>query len=407
MADKKPNTFDETDAAALAEMGATAAPDIQVAYTPKQERIIAGFEEVQRFVREHGRLPQHGEDRDIFERLYAVRLARITQNVECLELLGPLDSDGLLDPPPPSELTLTDEAALAALGPGPSDDDITAIRHVRPPGECKRPDEVAQRRRCPDFDVFAERFAAVQHELSLGVRKTKPFKGQDDQAIATDDWFILDGQKVLVASASEPFKQDYGETDRRLRVIYDNGQESDLLLRSLRRALNKDEISRRILEADAGPLFSGTADADDTAVGHIYVLRSLSENPFVAEHRRLIHKIVVTRGSVAKRLAHASKDPTYLHAGVEVVAEYALSNVDPAKVEKLLHRFFHEARIDLRLKDRFGVDVEPREWFLAPLETIDEAVRLLIQGGLAGAKYDLSQARIVGSGEQLTINRER
>jgi len=42
----------------------------QATYTPHEKRIIAGFEDIERFYEEHGRLPQHGEDRDIFERLY-------------------------------------------------------------------------------------------------------------------------------------------------------------------------------------------------------------------------------------------------------------------------------------------------------------------------------------------------
>ena len=63
---------------------------------PREERIIAGFEEIQRFVEKHGRAPQHGEDRDIFERLYAVRLDRLRALEECRSLLAPLDHQGLL-----------------------------------------------------------------------------------------------------------------------------------------------------------------------------------------------------------------------------------------------------------------------------------------------------------------------
>ena len=45
--------------------------------TPREERVIAGFEEIQRFVEQNGRAPRHGEAGDIFERLYAVRLDRL------------------------------------------------------------------------------------------------------------------------------------------------------------------------------------------------------------------------------------------------------------------------------------------------------------------------------------------
>jgi hypothetical protein len=48
-----------------------------------EERIIAGFEDIERFYEQHGRLPVHGEDRDIFERLYAVRLDKIRSSPKC------------------------------------------------------------------------------------------------------------------------------------------------------------------------------------------------------------------------------------------------------------------------------------------------------------------------------------
>ena len=97
--------------------------------------MIAGFEDIQRFYREYERLPQHGEDRDIFERLYAVRLDRIRANAECLGLLRPMDVDGILadrvcESTDEYEVNSDDEL-LAALGVGPTDDDITTMKHVR------------------------------------------------------------------------------------------------------------------------------------------------------------------------------------------------------------------------------------------------------------------------------------
>src|ERR1700737_1917244 len=64
--------------------------------TPRQERVIAGFEDIINFVKEHGRPPTHGEDRDIFERLYAVRLDKLRAEPEFRDLLAPFDNVGLL-----------------------------------------------------------------------------------------------------------------------------------------------------------------------------------------------------------------------------------------------------------------------------------------------------------------------
>ena len=77
----------------LAEFGE---PEKKGGRPPREERILAGFEEIQRFVEKEGHAPQHGEGRNIFERLYAVRLDRLRGLAECRALLVPLDHQGLL-----------------------------------------------------------------------------------------------------------------------------------------------------------------------------------------------------------------------------------------------------------------------------------------------------------------------
>ena len=78
------------------ELGDFAQPEKKGGRSPREERIIAGFEEIQRFVQKSGYAPRHGEDGDIFERLYAVRLDRLRSLEECRSLLAPLDNQGLL-----------------------------------------------------------------------------------------------------------------------------------------------------------------------------------------------------------------------------------------------------------------------------------------------------------------------
>lgn len=378
----------------------------------KEQRIIAGFEEIERFVEEHGRVPQHGEDRDIFERLYAVRLDRLRACTECRQVLKGRDSRGLL-----GSLRAENEAGAvredpaeyrvdATLETKPSDDellnalreddeaaDIKELRHVRSREEIRAAEEVAKRNPCTDFEAFQPVFEKVQSELDASLRKT--FKYKDYANVQTGDLFILDGQKVVVAEMGEEFVSDYGRSDRRLRVVYDNGTESDLLLRSLQRALNKDKTSRRITEPDHGPLFSDEEGDDDLSSGHIYVLRSKSEHPFVARNRAVLHKIGVTGGDVKKRVANAKKDPTYLLADVEIVATYKLAQINRKRLEALLHKFFGNARLDFELKDRFGFDVTPQEWFLAPYAVIEEAIGKLIDGSIASYRYDPETAEIV------------
>ena len=187
-------------------------------------------------------------------------------------------------------------------------------------------------------------------------------------------------------------------TEARLRVIFDNGTESNLLMRSLQRALNEDKASRRITDPSAGPLFSDATVDGDEASGIIYVLRSKSDLPVVAQNRDLLHKIGVTGGSVEKRISTAKLDPTFLMADVEIVTTYELFNINRVKLENLLHRIFESARLDIEIMDRFGHPVTPREWFLVPLFAIDEAVERIRDGSIKGMSYDPETASLARVG---------
>jgi hypothetical protein len=393
------DNINDDDIELLGELGVEADPVATGGRTAKEQRIIAGFEEIERWIAEHGCPPAHGESRDIFERLYAVRLDRIRESAECRALLAGLDAKGLLEPHGEPRESRVEEAPgdyelLAALGVATEPvDDVTKLVHVRPREEIKAAEEIAHRNPCKDFALFKPLFEKVQQELNSGERLTLPYK--DNAETKKGDLFILDGQKVVVAEMGEPFVSDYGRPDRRLRVVYDNATESDLLLRSLQRALNKDKASRRITEPDFGPLFSADAAEDDLPTGYIYVLRSKSENPFVAEHRSVIHKIGVTGGDVKSRVANAKKDPTYLLADVEIVATFKLANINRQRLEALLHKFFGSARLDLKLQDRFNGQVEPREWFLVPLPVIEQAIEMLRAGSIGNFRYDPNTARVV------------
>jgi hypothetical protein len=394
-----PKQITDEDLDLLEELGVNTAPEQSGQYSAKEERIIAGFEEIVRFVEEQGRFPQHGETRDIFERLYAVRLDRLRESAECRQLLQPLDSHQLLQAVGDTSLTaeedLDDAALLASLGvDAAADNDITQLTHVRSRQEIKAAEEIAQRSTCPDFDEFKPIFEQVQQDLKTGMRQT--LKYQDNAAVNPGDLFILDGQKVLVAEMGESFVSDYGRSDCRLRVIYDNATESDLLLRSLQRALNKDKTSRRIATPDfrSLPLFSNVEAEDDLPTGYIYVLRSQSDHPFIAENRSIIHKIGVTVGDVKSRVANAKKDPTYLLAEVEIVATFKLANINRKKLEALLHKVFDSARLELALPDRFGITVQPREWFLVPLEVIETAIEKIKAGTIDQFRYDPATASL-------------
>lgn len=397
--------FTDEDDKLLAELGVEVETVRPSSRTPREERIIAGFEDIQRFVDEHGRTPQHGEDRDIFERLYAVRLDRIRDLEECRSLLTPFDRQELLSGIGVEKAAeeLDDDALLEALGVEDDPTGITKLKHVRSSADKESPDEIAERVPCTDFEKFNPLFRAVQADLDVGVREARPF-GRDTE-ISPGQFFILGGQKAYIESLGPEFETKEGRTNRRMRVIFDNGVETNALLRSFQRALYKYENhGRRITDPNIGPLFGDQADDADLASGLIYVLRSKSTDPKIARYRDVVHKIGVTGGDLKARLSNADKDPTFLMAEVEVVATYQLFNINRTRLEKLIHRVFGAAQLNVEIVDRFGNPIVPREWFLAPLAAIDEAVARIKDGTIAQYEYDGSQARLKRRGERQERN---
>lgn len=385
-----------------AELSEFAAPEKAGGRSPREERVIAGFEEIRRFFEQHGRAPQHGEDRDIFERLYAVRLDRLRALPECRVLLAPLDHQGLLggalmvaDPAP---IYSVDELAAELAGTAKADD-ITVLRHVRTSADKRAAEEIADRKPCEDFETFRPLFERVETEVKTGLRQSQLISA-GSRAVDVGNFFVLDGITLYVAEVGEPLKTTAGEVDRRLRLIFANGTESNLLLRSLQRAFYNDPAARRLVSPESGQLsFGGELEADDVESGTIYVLRSLSDHPYVARHRGLIHKIGVTGGRVETRIANAELDSTYLLAKVEVVATYKLAGINRSRMEYLFHKLFSPARLNITINDRFGNPVQPEEWFLVPLFVIDEAVERIRDGSITGYAYDLKAARLVETAE--------
>lgn len=331
-----------------------------------------------------------------------MRLDQLSKLPEAHALLAELDKPGLLSgasATPADVDELDEDALLAELGVSsdPSDHaDITVLRHVRPLAERQAAEEIADRTPCEDFDKFQPLFERVERELSAGIRKAIQFKGE--ASVEQGNFFIVGGQLAYVAEKGEEFETSSGQPDARLRLIYGNETESNLLMRSLQKALTQDGNGRRLSDPDAGPLFGplfgDAAEPDDIESGTIYVLRSLSKHPFVSEHRMLIHKIGVTGGRVETRIADAENQATYLLAPVEIVAEYRLHNINRTRMENIFHRLFGAVQLDLTIEDRFGKPVKPREWFVVPMHVIDEAVERIRDGTITELVYDPQTAML-------------
>jgi len=272
------------------------------------------------------------------------------------------------------------------------DGDIFKIKHV--PAQRAAPDEVAQRKRCKDFSQFEHLFKDVHRELREGKRKLLPFNDKGYQLIE-DSYYVLNGLLVYLANInfSQEEKTINGKRfrkDGRTRTIFENGTESAMLYRSLAKALYKDGriVSETNERANSNfyTHFGGVTE-DDASTGYIYILKSHSKDPQIQFFDHL-YKIGFSTTTVEKRIANAKKEPTYLMANVEVIAEFKAFNINPHKFEYYLHAFFGKSCLDLLIADKEGRYHRPKEWFVAPLDVIQQAVELLVNGQIINYHYN-------------------
>lgn len=351
------------------------------------------FEELKSFIEANDREPDI-EATNIHEAKLAARLSKLRSTPEALEALAPFDTEGLLGTKSSgekkTELTIDDVLSSDLLA---DDDDIFNLKHVTVGTKSQTASaDMATRKKCMEFDSFKPLFEKIQKELDDGTLETTGIKGIAE--IQKGQAFILSGLIAYVAEMGEKHERRKGHHNARMRVVYSNGMESNLLLRSFGAALYKDKSARAIVPKDSGPLFV-EEDSPLYKTGIVYVLRSKSEEPSIAKHREYLHKIGVTTSDVKKRVANAAKDATYLLADVEVVAEFTLYNMNLQATEKLLHAFFREAQADIQIPDRFGNMVKPKEWFFLPLDIIKDAIKYIQKGELLAYKYDPKKVMLI------------
>lgn len=354
-----------------------------------EDRLIASFQEINTFFRKNEREPRPNSD-DISEfKLYS-RLEMLRKDRRKAKKLIPFDEFHLLKNIKTIESLgdIFSDDDLGILNDGP--DSIFKIKNI-PKATVEIPDEIARRTPCKDFGKFKNKFITCQSDITIGKRKLLPFARE--QQISEGNFFILKGILVYVAKVGKK-KNVKGKTNARLRCIFENGTESNMLLRSLARELYKD--GRRVTEHEEKLLseFSGITDEDENT-GFIYVLRSLSEKSEIKSISHLF-KVGFSTIPVEQRIKNASDDPTFLMAPVAIVSSYQCYNLNPQKLELLLHRFFGSSCLDIDVVDQNGKRYRPREWFVAPLEVIEQAIHYILTGQIIDFRYDPEKKEIVG-----------
>ena len=366
------------------------------------QRLVASFEEINAFVREHGREPE--KSTDINERRLFSRLKGLRESAQRAWALKEHDEHYLLGDvviPDPSSIETIDDVlsgdALGLLGDPPGDDpeSIFVLKHVSKSSPNKA-DHIARRKACKEFDQFEPLFIEQHALMKSGMRVTVPFKSENQ--ICKDSFFILKGQLVYVANIGKWQKRSAGKKhrhDARLLCIYENGTESNLLRHSFAQSLWADDSCRQVIDAHKRPLFEERYEVNSTdePTGYIYVLRSLSEDPKIREIEDL-YKVGFSRQPVLERIKNAASDPTFLMADVAPVMHFETYNLNPQQFEKLIHRFFGKACLNLDIIGEDGKRFTPREWFIVPLPIIEQAIKLLISGDILGYQYDTEQQQI-------------
>ncbi len=351
------------------------------------DRLVASFGEINDFVRKHDRVPAPNQ-KDVQEyRLYS-RLESVRQDRAKAAFLGEYDEFGLLSgiKEIKSIDDVFDDDEFGILGDTAAS--IFELKHV--PKQTTMPDYIGSRKPCEDFAQFEPLLQQCQADLAAGKRKLWPFA--KEQQIHEGLFFVLRGILLYVAEVGDR-EVTGGKINARLRCIFENGTESDMLLRSLAAELYKD--GRRVLAHEDRLLdgFDNISDADQET-GYIYVLKSRSDRAEIKAIENLF-KIGFCRGSVEDRVKNAAQDPTFLMAPVAIVTAFKCFNMNPVKLEHLLHRFFGEWCLNIDVFNRAGQRHVPREWFIAPLHVIEQAIHLVISGEIVQFQYDGRLGEIV------------
>ena len=351
------------------------------------DRLVKSFQEVLAFVEANNRVPSSEGAFD--EKKLYTRLDGIKKDKAKYDRCKPYDTLNILG----EYQEQTEEDILASILNNPIfslSPEAAALfdmpQYMREAEERAQAEYIGKRTQCQDFDKFKPLFDAVHEGIDKGTHKLIKFK---EAHLEEGTFFVVGGVLVYLAEIHEVQKDKSHKLDGRIRCIYDNGTESDILLRSLGKSLYLDgyTVQNTLFDADAHLKKSFTITDLDVASGHIYVLRSKSQDPSISSIKNL-YKIGFTTQTVEERIANAKNDATYLYADVEIVASWEVYNIKAVAFENALHKLFRKAQLQVAA----GV-AHPKEWYIVPYKIIEEAISRLIQGEKIG--YDIYLQKLV------------
>lgn len=367
------------------------------------ERLASSFDEINDFIEKHEREPDPNPGNITEYKLYS-RLKSLREDEEKMMALEPRDKYGLFEFEKKEINSIEDIFEDDMLGIfDDKNADLFEFKHTPKPDDRARADFVAQRVPCLSFEDYEYRFKEIHSDLVSGERKMIPFKYEHLQ---TGNFYVHNGvilyfESVDFNKSVQTFKSGvHQRPDGRTKVIFENGTESNMMYQSLYKALqssgksilqNKKKVNEQFLES-----FSDITEEDKSS-GYIYVLKSLSIDEQISSFSNL-YKIGYSKNPVPQRIKDAQNEPTYLMAPVELVSAYKCYNMNTQKFEQLIHNFFGASCLEVDVFDGNGRRHNPREWFIAPLDVIENAINLLVSGEILNYKYDPTTQLIQNKG---------
>ena len=366
------------------------------------DRLIDSFLEINDFFEKTGREPS---DTSVSEYGLYARLKNLRAEEKYKKIVKGFDKFNLLGEVQIEDISIDDILSDDTLGllDTESDYSIFNFNHT-PKAEDRAPtDFMAQRKPMSDseFEKYETMFRQVHKELKEGKRKLAEFNNAETNLIE-GKFYLIDGIiAYLEVSNAEKLLKENKSGDRvrlegRTITIFENGTKSNMLFRSLGKAILKNgKLITDTNEYSEDELFknAGLVSEEDVKSGWIYILKSKSKNPEIAALKDL-YKIGFSTSSVQKRIVNAKKETTYLFADVEIVASYKCYNLNTQNFESLLHRFFGKSCLNVDVYNDKKQRSNPREWFVVPLPIINEVIDLIISGGILNYNYDMESQKL-------------
>ena len=364
------------------------------------ERLLNSFEEINKFYEENDREPSPNIENISEQQLY-FRLKAIRNDNTKVLALSEIDTHGLLKTEQKKISTLGDiieDDSLGLLNDDP--ENIFDLKHVKSYSERKNADYVSRRKPCKDFEKYEPLFKQVHDDVNMNKRRVIAF---DEKNLSDGNFYILKGMLLYLESIKADKKKvdlptgDRIRKDGRTRAIFENGTESDMLYRSLVKALNLDGRSVTKNVEQVGKIFDNQENnikEEDVASGYVYILKSKSDKEEISLIDNL-YKVGFSSVEIEERIKNAKNEPTYLMAPVSVITYFECYNFNPKQLEQSLHGFFGDSQLSVDVYDNDGIRHNPKEWFIAPLEVIERAAEMMISGDIVNYRYDKNQQKIL------------